>query len=409
MRESAEALQTGWASSQQAMPAGEAFFLAPEFVAEACAATCLSAEVTGKAVALGARIAGDAALRALAWHCHYCLFRAEDYPRDRVREWPTLEEALGEDHGMFNVLVLLSGVPQMRAIHKAHRVPADIVRDTMSQIEDRLEEHRAEQGAWGMTPRYVGWFMNHLTGILYRLVRLQFQFGSFGYRLRAFRHRDSGAVVALSEQGVRYRADGQTWRAHDGPAGAWSAELSLGDHEVRGNPIAPTGRALRESVRLPAEEWRQVLGPGDPILNIHIPGGGPMDYEQCGQSFELALKFFPRHFPERPFVGFCCGSWILNTLIQELLPDSSNLVRFQREVYLFPIGLDNDSLARSIFGEVPEDLSRAPKDTSFRRAWLQRMSAGKDMRAGAGACFLLPEDLSWGGQVYLSQELPWQA
>jgi hypothetical protein len=40
------------------------------------------------------------------------------------------------------------------------------------------------------------------------LGRLQFQLGEAYYLIRAFRHRETRAVVVLSEDGVRYRADG---------------------------------------------------------------------------------------------------------------------------------------------------------------------------------------------------------
>ncbi len=389
------------------MPAGPLFFLAPKFLTDACEYVKVPPEVAQAAVAAAARIAGNPSLRALAWHCHHSLFRAEDYPRDCIRQWPTLEGTLGDDAGMFYLLALLSGVPGMRAIHEARRIPPAVVRDTVSQIRARLETYRAEHGAWGMTPHYVGWFMNHLTGRLYRLVRLQFQFGSFGYKLRAFRHRASGTLVALSEGGVRYRADGQVCRKNDDDAGAWTAELTITDDEITGNPILPAGLAREVAVTLPAAEWRQALAPGDPILNIHIPGGEPMDFERCGQSLRAVPEFFGRYYPERPFLGICCGSWILNSAIQELLPDTSNLVRFQREVYLFPIGLGDETLPHAIFGGVPEDLSKAPRDTAFQRAYLDRELSGEPVVAGAGGCLFFPEDMNWGAQVYLNQEFPW--
>ena len=91
-----------------------------------------------EAVAAAARIAAHPALRALAWHCHHCLFCAGSYPWDRIRQWPTLEGTLGDTAGMFYVLALLSGVPGMRAIHEARGIPPGIVRDTVSQIQARL-------------------------------------------------------------------------------------------------------------------------------------------------------------------------------------------------------------------------------------------------------------------------------
>jgi len=146
---------------------------------------------------------------------------------------------------------------------------------------------------------------------------------------------------------------------------------------------------------------------GDPVLNIHIPTGGPMDYEECKRSFQMVPEFFGGHFPEREWRCICCGSWLLNTVIQELMPETANLPRFQKEVYLFPIGLGENSLPGALFDETPVDPATAPRDTRFQNAYLERLESGEPMVHGAGGCFLFMEDFDWGAQVYLNQEMPW--
>jgi hypothetical protein len=215
--------------------------------------------------------------------------------------------------------------------------------------------------------------------------------------------------LALSEDGVTYTREGQlAGAAGEEGDGRWTARLALTDGAVTGSPILPQGRALNREASLPASEWRQVLGPGDPTLNLHIPAGSPMSHQECGESFRRAIEFFPKHFPERPYSAFVCGSWLLNGELQEFLPLESNIVRFQKELYLFPIGLNRDSVFWRVFGGVPEDLGEAPRDTALRRAILDRAASGEPFRPTAGGCFLFPEDLDWGAQVYLRQDLsPW--
>ena len=50
-----------------------------------------------------------------------------------------------------------------------------------------------------------------------------------------------------------------------------------------------------------------------------------------------ALEFFPRYFPDKPFVGFACGSWILNPEMDRIYRPDSNMVLWQRELYLYPL------------------------------------------------------------------------
>ncbi len=403
---SRNALEADWEQSQAHAPGGPPPFLDADYLAHASEVACVPEEFRPNLLRAAKRIAADEAACALIWHAHWWMFESDDFRFERVRSWPRLVHSLGEEGGLFYLLALLSGVDSMRAIHREHDIPDEIIRDTMSQIALYLNMTVEQQGFPEVIPHLAGWLMNHLRGVIYKFARLQFQFGDSRYRIRVFRNDATGQVVALSEEGVRFRPDGQLLRDGDDPTGAWTAHLSVEGDVVEGNPIVPTGHALRRHVELPADRWRQVLAPGDPVLHIHIPGGEPMHYDNCGRSFEMALEFFPAHFPDYRFNAFMCGSWILNTAIQQFMPAHSNLVRFQREVYLFPIGLSDSSLPQAIFDEMPADLTRAPRDTSMRRGYVEAMLTG-GLVTGGGGCFLLPEDVNWGAQVYLSQEMPW--
>jgi hypothetical protein len=191
-------------------------------------------------------------------------------------------------------------------------------------------------------------------------------------------------------------------------SGEWTAALAVQDDRVTGHPILPTGRALRRLVHLPSAIWQQVLARNDPALYIHVPGGSPLAHDLC-KSFEQATEFFQRHFPERPYVCFCCDSWVLNSQLQEFLPPTSNMVRFQREMYLLPYVTHDPQLVEHILGGMPQDSGYAPRDTALQRALLDHIARGGRFHASAGAGFLLPEDFKWGQQVYLRQKLPWRS
>ena len=405
----AETLQMEWDASQASLPEGDVFFLTSTYAASVCRRAGVPEEITEAVVAAAGRITARPAARAYAWHLHHCLYRASGYERDFIRKWPSLDHALGEDGRMLYLLVLLSGLPQLDEINRAHSVPEDIVRHTLSDVTRWVggDEDGTVQRPWGITPVAVSWLINHMRGDLYRVGRLQFQFSAFHYEVRAFRHRASGAVVALSEDGVHFRADGgRVGRDVDTGPGAWDSRLVTANGRVTGNPISPDGKCLPEQIALDAADWLPVLTPNRPALAIHIPGGGPMAHDQCGESFRRALPFFRDHFPERPFDAFCCSSWLLDTELQDLLPATANIVRFQREFYLFPVPTGPEYVLSNILGEVPSDLSAAPRRTALQRAAVAVLESGKSLRPTGGGCFLLPDDLNWGRQVYLRQGLP---
>jgi len=409
-----EVLKVEWGTSQSCRPGGTLPFLSPESVADACRVLSLPTSARDALLAVAEAVAASPAHSALAWHFHYCAFRSDTYLAwAQISQWPSadhLGRLLGEDGRTFCLLILASGLPGMQKLYDARGIPAEVFSDTLLQLKGQLAELQESDGVWGLTgPGRVRWYRFALRGELFRLGRLVYQFGLFRFHVKVFRHRASHAVAALSEGGVSYLANGQAdGEGRKWPTEKWTSELTVTSDGVTGHPVLPTGRALRQGVHLPAAEWEEVLVRNDPALYLHFPGGSPLAQDLCAQSFECAMEFFPRHFPEKPFKCFCCNSWLLNSRLQDLLPPTANLVRFQREVYLLPFDTDDMPLVNVILGGIPEDPGKAPRETTLQRAVLDSFLAGDHDDARAGAFFLLPEDLNWGQQVYLRQEPPWE-
>ena len=97
-----------------------------------------------------------------------------------------------------------------------------------------------------------------------------------------------------------------------------------------------------------------------------------MTLERCGDSMRSAAAFFSRHFPERPCAAIACWSWIFNTQFEETLSPDSNLVRYQRELYLYPLRSNGKAGLLFMFGEDDVDPTAAPRDTSTQRAMLDK-------------------------------------
>jgi len=135
------------------------------------------------------------------------------------------------------------------------------------------------------------------------------------------------------------------------------------------------------------------------MLTFHVSAGGPLGFQDCGESFRQALHVFPKYFPEFKCRGFTTASWLMDSRLEGLLAPESNIVRVQREMYLYP-GLqgDNQQIYQRVFGWGVTDINSVPWKTSLQKAVGEYLNSGGHFHGGYS--FLLREDFSWGRQVY---------
>jgi hypothetical protein len=358
------------------------------------------------------RIADDPALRHLAWHCYRLLWEHTDY--NAMGQWPALEHALGDLSGLFYLLVAIGMVPRVRAVHQSMGVPDAVTRETCTWVStSAINFHRMTGGRLGVTRNTLAWLRHHVAGRLFRLGRLEYMIQPFRGGVEVYRNRETGAVIALAPEGARYNREGYV----DGAGGrfddehGWTAALVREEDAVTGCPISPCGMAVRREVRLPvsgtreAGGWECVLRAGDPVLEMHIPAGGGMTPERCGDSMRRAVAFFQRFFPSTPCRAITCSSWIFNTQFEQIRLSSDNLVCFQRELYLFPTRSSGRDGLWFIFLQDDLDAARLPRDTSLRRGVADFLLAGNTWRGG-GMFFLTEHLEQFGTQYYRSRWPP---
>ena len=131
---------------------------------------------------------------------------------------------------------------------------------------------------------------------------------------------------------------------------------------------------------------RHMFDRGGDGLNVHIPAGGSLDPAVSQASFDWAREFFPAYFPGDPIETFDCHSWLLDEQWAEYLPETSNIVQFQRRFTVDPHGHaepgENDIL-RNVFqresdGPTPsiELLNGLPQETTLQRAYVSHLRNG---------------------------------
>jgi len=400
-----------WDAAMQTGPDNGRRFLQTDFITRSARDVFLTDDMLRDLLALAPRVASDECLLAFFWYCRHRVLTDATLIDSWEAPWPALDDYLGAEAGLLNVLVMLSAVPEMLDVYRRLGVPADLYRDTISDLRRWIEtdyyQHRYQR--FGITPWIARWLCHHWRGVILQLGRLQFSLGAFTGRLSAFRHRQTRRVIALSEAGIRYTSEGSMWReccGHD--AGAWTSTFERTTGSVTGNPITPDGRAHRALCSLQLADWEPVLSRDEDVLVFHVPVGAPLTFDMCGDSFHRALEAFPRYYPDFHFRAFFTSTWMMDPRLQQLVAPESNIVRLQREMYVYP-GLqgDNSQYYERIFGWGTTDINQVEWKTSLQRAVGIYLSNGGHFHGGY--CFLLKDDFDWGTQTYLSMasaELP---
>lgn len=127
------------------------------------------------------------------------------------------------------------------------------------------------------------------------------------------------------------------------------------------------------------EGQKEVIPAGEEVLNVHIPAGEPLSYEQCKKSFQLAEEFFGGRYQV-----YVCDSWLLSWHLKELLPEDSNIIRFQNLFDVTKVYYTYPQAEQRIFGDVLEDKNAYPEDTWLQRKAKEYILSGQDLGIGVG-------------------------
>jgi hypothetical protein len=398
-----QSLCVDWDAAMQTNPANGLPFLQPGYITQAARDVFLTDDMIRELVVFALRVANDEALLTFFWYCRYRILTDLTLTDSWEAPWSPLDDYLGADAGLLNVLVMLAAVPQMLEVYHRLNIPADIYRDTLSDLRLWMEtdyyHHRYQR--WGITPWIARWLCHHWRGIILQLGRLQFSLGKFGGHLNVYRHRQTRQVVALSEAGIRYTSAGSMWRECCGDdSQTWISTFTQTSDSVTGNPITPDGSAHQSPLSLSLVDWDLVLAHNADVLIFHVPTGAPLTFDMCGDSFRRALEVFPRYYPDFNFRAFWTSTWMMDPRLQNLVAPEYNIVRLQREMFVYP-GLqgDNNQYYERIFGWGTKDINQVEWKTSLQRTIGNYLNNGGHFHGGY--CFLLKDDFDWGKQVYL--------
>jgi hypothetical protein len=337
------------------------------------------------------RISTDPQLCQAATAAHERVYETNSDFMDAIRQ---ADAALGAEADLLHSLFVLDSIRLVRQRHAARGVPPEIALAVSQRHAIAWLKEAEQRGQIGIANWMPGWLRTVSGGHFYRLGRLEFVLEPWEYPARAYTHVRTQELVLLAEPGQRFTDDGYL----SGDL-TWASTLTEDDDAIIGTPITPSGFALPQPVRLPHAEWQLVLGPGDPVLDLHIPAEGTLTLDAIQDALVQAEPFFDHYYPDQKFVAYTCSSWLFSPQLEIMLGSDSNIVRWQHEGYLLPNDGGNDEFLTFTFGAQSIDIATAPRDTRLRRAVITHLERGEMLRCGA--YLLLRRDLGrFGSQPY---------
>lgn len=296
---------------------------------------------------------------------------------------------------LYSFLLLIACVP--RSIQRLEQlgVPAYFYRD-IPYIPMAHQFEKLKKTGDGTVEDFP-WDMNFYTCSIFFLDRFYFIPYRLDENIRVYRNRETGKTMAFYADALRIRRDGQL----DGVNGiadkqAYDSVFCQTESRITGIPISPAGLMEREMVELDAAKWELALQKGDILLGTHIPGGPGYEPARLRSSIQWAGDFFDRYFPEIPVKGFGSESWLYDPHLRLMLNETSNILRMQDQMYIYPIESGGDMMLRELFlGN--QNPTEADCHSSLQRAALNRLRRGGQFTACS--MFILREDAAKVGAM----------
>ena len=345
------------------------------------------------------QIESSDSLSRIAWNCKWRLY--DNAKPEEIGCWPLFKNSLGENRGIFYLLIGLAMVPYVRDYHRSIGVPENITRETCSQVLSFCRAYQdGHNGELGIQRSRISWLRHYPRNPLFRIHGLEYWLRPNPIPINVYRNIDSRAVVALM-WGDEFIAESGYIAAAENEKGAWKTAFHETDEAVIGYPLHPLGYVSAREIELSLNRWRRALSYGDPVLQLHIPYKAQISPHDVKSSLKASFDFFKMLFPRGKPVAFVSSSWAFSPLLESLIGPDSNLVRFQREVYLSsgPPGHGGFSY---IFPEDQFVLEKATRETRLQRSIVDLITKGDRWRTGE--MFFLTEDIErYGSQHYLRE------
>lgn len=290
---------------------------------------------------------------------------------------------------MLQGLAICSQLPGCAERLHRRNLPEALIRETLCLPEITLREYRARHGG---LPGFdlLDWYQRTIAGSLFPMGRLEMElFVPFCGNAWVFQN-EQGQTIALAHD-LSVHRDGVALGAgtYEDPHGSWEATITETETFWEGHPFGADSLVQKQPVRLEKSRWKKVLAQGDPVVQLHIPSAGKLSETAVTESIERMRAFLHDYYPDYAYRAFACGSWLLNPILEQLLGDQSNIVRFGRRFFPLTRKIHGTSVFYFVFMQPNNDcpLEDLPENTRLEKVLKEYYLSGKVIHETVGYFF----------------------
>lgn len=119
--------------------------------------------------------------------------------------------------------------------------------------------------------------------------------------------------------------------------------------------------------RIGVLEYEMKEKDNEKYISIHIPSDADIKPEKVRASLIEARAFFKVYYPEFKDVSYSCSSWLLSSDLDNVLPPTSNIIKFKCLFNIISESYPNTGFIKWIYKGEYSNLVDLPEDTTLQR------------------------------------------
>jgi len=272
-----------------------------------------------------------------------------------------------EEVGMLPLLVHLPMVPAAIENYRSRGFSEEVLRELMSSYKGCMQSVYHKTGKRGLNQMYYRWLFLYSKALIFPHCGFSVEVASFHDRAVILKNRKDGTLVPLLCCETLHRSGLVLGAAGcEDPEGSRTVEFRETEDGFYGCPVID-GKPADTTEFFPREQWCCGMQPGDIVLSIHLPKGMDISPANVEEAFGSVVEIARKWYPEYEVRGLCCGSWLLDPSLADILGQESKIVQYGNRFVRYPVMSAGREVFNFVFPPNITDLNELPENTRLER------------------------------------------